>query len=418
MNKIETVINYQLNKIPGVKKVVKRVYQLAMYSISTKLKSEGNIERVSPNDDMEYFFGYYDKSPWDITDRYMLSLRVKNAYKSVAPDEEAEIILIDTKNNNSYRVIAKTRAWNVQQGCMVQWLGPDYKSKVIYNDFRNSKFCSVILNIETNEEKILDMPVYTVSNNGEFALSLDFARLHRLRKGYGYSNIEEETKNEKCPDKTCIWSIDLVSGEIKPLLKYTDFKNFETRDEMINAEHKVNHLMLNPSGDRFMVLHRWFDGNRKYTRLVTINSDGKEMYNLSDDDMTSHCYWKDDDTIFAYARKKDGGNGYYLMKDKSKQYQKFWEKLSSDGHPSYSPNGDMVVTDTYPDIARISSIYCINGDVISRIVRVHNPLKYDKDVRCDLHPRWNRKGDTICFDSVFEGRRRLYITKRGEMISE
>ena len=61
---------------------------------------------------------------------------------------------------------------------------------------------------------------------------------------------------------------------------------------MNNAEHKVNHIMLNPSGERFMVLHRWFVGHRKYTRLVTVDVDGSKMYNLSDDDMVSHCYWK------------------------------------------------------------------------------------------------------------------------------
>lgn len=38
-----------------------------MYTISPKIKSEGNIIRVSPNDNThEYFFGYYDKSPWDL----------------------------------------------------------------------------------------------------------------------------------------------------------------------------------------------------------------------------------------------------------------------------------------------------------------------------------------------------------------
>lgn len=75
-----------------------------------------------------------------------------------------------------------------------------------------------------------------------------------------------------------------------PLLKYTDFANFEQRKDMVNAEHKVNHLMLSPNGKRFMVLHRWFEGQRKYTRLVTCNIDGTDMYNLSDDDMVSHCF--------------------------------------------------------------------------------------------------------------------------------
>src|SRR5699024_9972719 len=119
------------------------------------------------------------------------------------------------------------------------------------------------------------------SNDGKFALTLDFSRLHRLRKGYGYSNKKEHTANDKCPNEPCIWYVNLETNTMNPILKYTDFENFKPRSGMDEAEHKVNHIMLNPSGNRFMVLHRWFEGTRKYTRLVTANVDGTEMYNLN-----------------------------------------------------------------------------------------------------------------------------------------
>ncbi|WP_339180175.1 hypothetical protein [Oceanobacillus sp. FSL W7-1293] len=406
---IENKVNTFLNKAPAVKKLVKRSYQLAMYAVSPKIKYEGNIKRVTPKDGKEYFFGYYDKSPWDITDRYMLCLRVGDTTKSTAPKEKAEIILIDTKNDNSYKKIAETNTWNVQQGSMLQWLGPNYDRKIIYNDFRNNRYCSVILDIYSNEEKVIDMPVYSVANDGSFALSLDFSRLHRLRKGYGYSNKEEKSKGEKVPDKTCIWKVDLETGKTESLLNYTDFYNFETREDMVGAEHKVNHIMLNPSANRFMVLHRWVLGSKKFTRLITINTDGNEMYNLSDDDMTSHCYWKNDNEIIAYARKKEYGNGYFLMQDRSDDFEHKWPELAADGHPSYSPDGNKVVTDTYPNRSRLSKVYIIENNNIKTIAKVFAPFKYDNDFRCDLHPRWNRDGDKICIDAVFEGKRKLYI---------
>lgn len=409
MNRFEAKVNHQLNKYPAIKKVIKRLYQLSMYTISPKVKSEGDITRISPDDGMEYFFGYYDKSPWDASNRYLLCLRAKDTLSSVSPKEPADIILFDTLNNNSFKVVARTHSWNVQQGCMVQWLGPDYSERIIYNDFRNGKYCSIILNIKTNEERVINKPVYSVSQDGRFALTLDFARLHRLRKGYGYSNLPEKTANEKCPDKSCVWYIDLVNGEIKSLLKYTDFANFETRSEMKTSEHKVNHIMINPAGNRFMILHRWFDGTKKYTRLLTVNIDGSDMYNLSDDDMTSHCYWKNDSEILAFARKNLEGNGYYLMKDKTKEYQMLIPKLTSDGHPSYSPDGKKVLTDTYPSRSRVASVYIIEANEIKTLARVFAPFKYDNDVRCDLHPRWDREGNKVCFDSVFEGKRGLYV---------
>ena len=163
---------------------------------------------------------------------------------------------------------------------------------------------SVVLNAFTGVERVLKMPVYSVAADGSFALTLDFTRLHRLRPGYGYSNVEEATKNEKIPDAACIWKLDIVNDTVTPVLKYSDFATFEPRKEMAGAEHKVNHIMISPNGKRFMVLHRWFNGDRKYSRLVTVNVDGTEMYNLSDDDMVSHCYWKDDQTIIAFENKK------------------------------------------------------------------------------------------------------------------
>jgi len=412
IQKIENKANTFLQKYPIVKKSIKRVYQLGMYAISPKLKSEGNIERISPDDGMEYFFGYYDKSPWDATDRYMLCLRAKDTTKSVAPKEPAEIVLFDTEDNNSYKILGATKTWNVQQGAMLQWLGPDFKERIIYNDFRKGKYCSVILNIYTNKEEIIPMPVYSVAINGEFALTLDFSRLHRLRKGYGYSNLEEETRSEKCPNQPCIWKVDLKDGNIIPLLYYTDFAEFDTRDEMINAEHKVNHIMLNPSSNRFMVLHRWINESKRYTRLVTVNIDGTHMYNLSDDDMTSHCTWKNDNEILAFAHKDGKGNGYYLMQDKTEDFVQRWPELNSDGHPSYSPDGSMVVTDTYPNRSRVASVYIIDDNEMKTIAKVFAPFKYDNDVRCDLHPRWDRKGNKISFDSVFEGKRNLYYLKK------
>lgn len=405
-----------LERFPFVKRSCKRVYQLGMYAISNeKFKSEGEVIRVSPDDNYEYFFGYYDKSPWDATDRYMICMRVRQAYKDVAPKEEAEILLLDTMNGNKPVKIATTRSWNVQQGSMAQWLGPDYTERIIYNDFRAGHYCSVIYNVKKGvEEKVLPMPVYDVSKDGSFALSLDFSRLHRLRKGYGYTNLPDSTEKELCPDKTCIWKINLMNGEVIELLKYTDFAKFEPRTEMEGAEHKVNHLMINPDGSRFMVLHRWFQKGRKFTRLVTVNCDGSDMYNLSDDVFASHCYWKNNEEILSFLRKKETGDHYYLMKDKTQEYKMLWPELNTDGHCSYSPDGSMIITDTYPNRKRLASVYvCTEAGggqgTAKRIARVFAPFRYDNDVRCDLHPRWNHAGDKVCIDSVHEGKRGMYV---------
>lgn len=417
---LEQKINYQLNKYPFIKKFIKRVYQVVFFTLSRKFKSEGKIYRISPEDNQyEYFFGYYDKCPWDGTGRFMICMRAKDTWSDPDPSEPAEILLIDTENQNSVRSIATTKSWNVQQGCMAQWLGPDFKSKIIYNDVRNGKYCSIVLNVMNGKETILPVPVYSVSNDGKTALSLDFSRLHNLRPGYGYSVLPESTKGMLIPNATAIWKLDIETGEVKELLKYTDFVNFLPRPEMLEkgSVHKVNHLMLSPNGKRFMVLYRWYCGQRKYTRLITCNTDGTDMFLLSDDDMVSHCFWKNNNEIIAFENKHDGGTGYYLMKDKTKEYKHLWNRISNDGHPSYSPQDNTtVVFDSYPNNKRIQEIKIakdtdIEGNDIKVIAKVFSPFKYDNDTRCDLHPRWSRNGKSICFDATFEGNRGLYVVR-------
>ncbi len=403
-------------RFPIIKRSCKRVYQLISYGLSNeKIRSEGTIERVSPDDRYEYYYGYYDKSPWDADDRFMIALRVRRSYQSVAPKENAMLVLIDTKKDNRMRKIGLVNSWNVQQGCMAQWMGPDFRTRIIYNDFRDGRYCSVIFNVaRMAEEKVLERPVYDVARDGSFALSLDFSRLHRMRPGYGYSNLPDLTEGELCPDKTCIWKIDLRTGQVTDLVKYTDMLHFETDDSMIGAEHKVNHLMISPNGKRFMVLHRWFLNGRKHTRLVTMNCDATDWYNLSDDVFVSHCYWKNDHEILSFLQKKGLGKHYYLMRDQTQEFKMLWPELNTDGHCSYSPDGRFIVTDTYPNRKRLASVYLCTEEggsqgAAKRIARVFSPFRYDNDCRCDLHPRWNHAGDQICIDSVHEGKRGLYV---------
>ena len=74
-----------------------------------EIKSEGNIIRVSPNDpNYEYFFDTPNGScVWQVYSlRFFWNIKITVS-----------------------RTKAETRAWNVQQSCMLQWLGPDFSSQ-------------------------------------------------------------------------------------------------------------------------------------------------------------------------------------------------------------------------------------------------------------------------------------------------
>ena len=403
-------IAYKIRKFPKLKKTLKNIYQYIGNFLSDKKTIPKEIKLIS-NKTQENLFGYYDKCPWNKTEDKMLYLQVKDAYKDAAPMQEAKIILKDLKTNEE-KEIAITKAWNVQQGCMLQWLGPDFNSKILYNDFIANSLRTVILDIETMEKHIIDYPVYTVDKSGNWGLTLDFYRLHRMRPGYGYSNKEDRTKEELLPNDYCIWKVDFEKNTAEGIIKYQDLYEKDFKESMEGAEHKVNHIMINPEGSRFMFLHRWFKNGVKNTRLLTANIDGKNICNLLDEGMTSHCTWKDNDTILGWARKEDLGTHYYLIKDKTAQCKIIaGEKLLTDGHPSYSPNGKYFVTDTYPDFKRKQHIYIYQEekDKLIDIATVYAHIKYKGDCRCDLHPRWSPSGTKICFDGAQDTKRQVYV---------
>ncbi len=406
------IIAKKLTKHPHIKYQLKNVYQYLGNILSDKKSNPPNVEQIS-GDMNEHLFGYYDKSPWDADGNRIVYLRVNDAHKHPVSAHPADIILKNISTNEE-KVIGQTRSWNVQQGCMLQWLGPDYKERIIYNDFRDGRYCSVILTINSGREKILPLPVYSVSQDGSTALTLDFSRLNTFRPGYGYMNLPDKTADQMCPDSPSIWRLNLNSEEIQPLFTYQNLFWINTRKDMVYAHHKVNHIMINPSSDRFMFLHRWILNGVKYDRLVTADLNGENLYILLDDNMVSHCNWKDDNTIIAWANTHEYGYHYYLLTDKSQEKHIFGEEiLQVDGHPSCSPDGKYMITDTYPDFKRKQSLILCNLETneITTIAQIYSNIKYINNTRCDLHPRWKRDSTEICFDGAQGKYRQVYSIK-------
>lgn len=377
--------------------------------MSDKKSCPEAITRVSCKD-YENLFGYYDKSPWNKAGDKLIYLRVPDARTRPASVEKAEIIMNDLTNGRE-SVIASTTAWNVQQGCMLQWLGPDYSSRILFNDCRNGRLVSVIKELETGGESLFDLPSYAVSSDGKTALSLDFSRLHTLRPGYGYANLEDKSKGCAIPGGFCVFCLDLVSGDVKGVLTYKELYALSPDKTMQNAFHKVNHLMINPSCGRFMFLHRWILNGVKYDRLIACDMQGGNLRVLLDDGMVSHCNWKNASEIITFANTREHGGRYYMLKDSDNPQVTVMENLPDfDGHPSFSFDGRYILTDSYPDFKRKQSLflYDIKTGENKKIASVYSSRRYVNETRCDLHPRWKHDSGEICFDGASERRRQVY----------
>ena len=81
-------------------------------------------------------------------------------------EDALRIGYIDHENADTWVTLAESKAWNWQQGCMLQWLGPDYECYVIFNDRRDGRFVSIIIDMENKETVSQGPAVYAVHPNG------------------------------------------------------------------------------------------------------------------------------------------------------------------------------------------------------------------------------------------------------------
>lgn len=412
----------------------------------------------TPNDG-HYFFGYWDKSPLNANNTKLLACKVSFIDRMPTKDDILEIGYFDFNKPNEFIKITETKAWNWQQGCMLQWLGPDYNSKIIYNDRVDCAFVSIIMDIALKEKYILPMSYYTASSDGEFVLCIDNERHFWYRNGYSYQGIENIDKKIPYMEDDGIWQINIATKEIRQIINLKQMISIKPLSNMSNAIHYVEHLVLNSDNNRFIFLHRWqTQDSGIYARLYTANIDGSDIYLLNDSGRMSHNCWRNNNEIvgwgglcnpintlrkyknivkffikplmpiykkFAGGNSIDGntkfssfvsGDSYIMFTDKTNKIIRLaTNKLTKDGHPSFSKSHDnLMVTDTYPnknDMFKQELItYDLEKDEMKVIAKLnHLELYANSPSRCDLHPKWSHDGKLICVDTLNNGHRSMYV---------
>lgn len=376
-----------------------------------------SLPAVEENDKRHYFCGYYDKCPWDLSHRYILAHSVDCGLRKPSADDAISLGIIDVSENGdrTFQPITHTSAWSWQQGAMLQWWPGDAENCIVFNDRREGRFVGIIRNIHSGWERVLEQPVATVSRDGAYALSLNYSRLADERPGYGYEGIPDNFADEEASDNDGIHLINMNTGKAKLVISLARIRKISPNVTMSGVRHWFNHLLFSPNGRRFIFLHRWRrkDDEGHYTRMFTANIDGSDIYCLNDHDMTSHFDWRDDETVIAWAKRFNIGDRYFLFGDRSDKCDILGDaKLTpfGDGHCTYMPDRQWLLTDSYPDGNgnRHLIVYNPSTDKLVELGAFYSQ-PWPTPMRCDLHPRWSRDGSQVCFDSSHEGPRRIYV---------
>jgi hypothetical protein len=356
--------------------------------------------------------GYYDKLLFDHENRFVLANQVDFEHRSPKPDDVIQVGMIDLQQQDEWIELGSSRAWNWQQGCMLQWI-PGTRNEVMWNDREDGRFVCHILNVKTGRKRTLPTAVYTLSPDGKYGLTTDFRRLNDCRPGYGYAGIPDPNQDVRAPEDAGIWRVDLRTGETRLLFSIADIAVIPWTAGEYGPEPKswFNHLLYNQDGSRFVFLHRWRAQGKGpfFTRMITASArDGSDRFIIDPSGATSHFVWADPKHIFMFTNHSTYGLRFYLFKDKTSEVEGVGPHvMTRNGHNTYVPHtrNRWVLNDTYPDPNRLQHPYLYHTPTNRRVPLggFLLPKEYREEWRCDTHPCASRDGKLVTIDSPHAG---------------
>ena len=368
--------------------------------------------------DGQVFFGYHDITPFHATETRLLAHRVLPDASPLC--EPAEVGYFDQETGR-FTTLGQTDLWCWQMGARLRWLRDGW---VAWNALYDARTYGCMIADAGSGRVVGQLPtaLYDVDPTGRYGLSIDFSRLQRLRPGYGYARVPEETALDPCPVSKGIDLVSIETSRVERLISLAEIAAIDPQPGMAKATHYVNHLSFAPTGDRFCVFHLWQDSDgRRRLRHLVFDLSGQLIGHISGQEHISHFDWMEDGTgLLAFAR---------LPGDAAPRYQ-FIDVVTGarrpigggvpteDGHPMFRPDQQLTfVSDTYPDRSSYRRLYLCDGatGATRSLAMFHSPIALQGEARCDLHPRWSTDGRFIAVDSAHNGRRGIIVLDLGEM---
>ena len=415
MNKFEKLVYDLVRDNPRLKKRIRNLYQ-DIFDFLPSQKKQSSYEIISRDG---FFFGFHDHTPFSYDNTKLLANRPKFDLKIPSTSDELDIGYFDGEDFKDFHKVGSTSTWTWHLGCKLQWKGNS--NNIIFNDHIDGNNISRQINLDSGNEKIYPGSIGSVSPDGSYGVGYSFARVQDCMPGYGYIHaVDEDDLEDLTPYNSGIYKIDFNSGNKKHLISIGELAEIKPTKSMKNAKHFFTHTQVSPDSSRFMFLHRWINpyGNidRRFSRLVVCDLNGNIQDIFRTSEMVSHITWQDSNHVVAYCRLPEFDNQYGLFKvgDEESTQVLGIGQFGGDGHPSFDSTKRWMVTDTYPNRRRVQDLilYDINKKKKFTIAKLPMPKKYQSPSSklhwtCDLHPRWDRNSQFLCFDSTFNGKRSL-----------
>ena len=370
---------------------------------------------------------YFGINSWSPDGRYLSILETDFTGRLALETDTATVALVDLQDNNRIIPISKTVCWNFQEAAMFHWL-PWEDGLCVFNDCRDGKFVSVLLNWKTGQERIIGRPVSAVDEAGEWAVSLNYARLRVCRPDYGYAGDGQDAQMDTpWPEDDGLWLVNLKTGEERMILSVADVRSLAPAIESEDGLAYLCHTIISPHAKRIFFLARTVGNFRQQletrghiykwdTVSLTVNTDGTDLRRCYPDGWQgSHFNWKDDDNLIVTARwngEEVWSHTTFKVGEEERVKHLAPGIMDWDGHCVYAPNDQFISSEGYWNKAGYRTWVLIReaDEAILPLGEFFVPEQYKEQYsRCDLHARWKPDGTALAFNSVHEGSRQVYV---------
>ena len=378
-----------------------------------RVESPVEVRRLSPAGE-HFFFGYYDRRATGADGRRHLALRVPFIDRPNTGADAAELGVLDLERGGEWDALEFSPAWNWQMGSCAEFLDLAPAGTFVHNAREGRRLFARLRHVRGGVLREYARPIYDSCLDGSYGISLNYARLHGCRPGYGYPDADGADLDRAAPDDDGLWRVDLATGKCELIVSLARVLGVETPPGARGTINWFNHVMISPRGTRLHFLHRWRESaGRLETRLFACRPDGSGLTLVNPGPGISHCDWLDEERILAWCQWRGSEWRYRLMDLAGGEPETVGGGLfEGDGHCSFLPGsaGRWVLTDTYPDREEMRTLILFDrlDGVRHDLGRFLSPGRLGGEIRCDLHPRWDAPRRQVTFDSVHEGFRGIY----------
>ncbi len=371
-----------------------------------------------------HFFGYIGHVgtiPWNASERYILGLRTDFVDRMPAPDDPAEVVLLDAEDGYSARAVDTTHAWNVQQGTMFYWNPADPENQFFFNDRdpETGKVFCVLYDVSKGERvreyRFEDTPVGNggVSFSGTHFAAINYARMARLRPVTGYPGAWDWTEGDSAPEDDGVFHVDVATGDKRLLVSFRDLAERlrRARPEIDSMPLFINHTLWSRDGERLFFFARAnFRRPGRLNASFTVRLDNGSIQ-LMETHIGGHPEWDSGSRMIGSIAKRQA-----VFDVESQQLA----ELIGDRALFPDPEGDIALS---PDLEWLANGYKADGQLHYVIHNRRSGATFraggfdlfgqvSGNLRCDPAPRWNRSGDELLIPGMTsDGTRQMFLLR-------